>query len=335
MAICTKLAELMQGRIWLESEVGKGSTFHFTVRLEIQNASTRQAAPLLPEQLRDLNSLIVDDNFTNRRVLHGMLTRWGMCPTAVETGREALRAIVIAKNSGHPFRLILLDGQMPGMDGFALAEHIQKDPALVGATIMMLTSAGYLGDAARCRELGISGYLVKPIRQSELLSAICQVLKKSTAEQSAPLVTRHSLREGKSRVRVLLAEDNAVNQTLATRLLEKCGFLVFAVGDGQAAVEAIEKDHFDVVLMDIQMPKMDGFEAAAAIREKEKSSGVRIPIIALTANALKSDEDRCLAAGMDAFVSKPIRTSELFEAIEKLIGKKDPEPAAEVYSILT
>ncbi len=330
LAICTRLVKLMQGRLWVESEAGKGSTFHFTAHLGVQATPVHPAAPLLPEQLRDLHSLIVDDNFTNRRVLHGMLTRWGMRPTAVDGGRAALQAIEIATNAGHPFPLILLDGQMPEMDGFTLAEHIQKDHHLAGATIMMLTSAGHLGDAARCRELGISAYLVKPIRQSELLRAICQILNKSAPAKVVPLVTRHTLRENKELLRVLVAEDNAVNRTLVTRMLEKRGFFVHAAEDGQAAVEALEKDPFDIVLMDVQMPRMDGFEATAAIRAKEHASGGHIPIIALTANALKGDEERCLAGGMDGYVSKPIRTSELFEKIEKLVVKKDSQEADDV-----
>jgi CheY-like chemotaxis protein len=285
------------------------------------------------EQLRDLHALIVDDNFTNRRVLLGMLTRWGMRPTAVEGGRAALQALEIAKSTGHPFPLILLDGQMPEMDGFALAEQIQRDPGLVAVTIMMLTSAGHLGDAARCRDLGISAYLVKPIRQTELLSAICQILHRASRTKAMPLVTRHTLRENELRSRVLLAEDNALNQTLAVRLLEKRGYSVTVAGDGRAAVEAFEKGQFDVVLMDIQMPGMDGFEATAAIRAKEKLTGGHVPIIAMTAHALKGDQERCLSAGMDGYVSKPIRTSELFSTIENLLANKDATPANELADV--
>lgn len=243
-----------------------------------------------------------------------------MRPTAVEGGRAALQALEIAQSTGRPFPLVLMDGQMPEMDGFTLAEHIQRNPNLVGATIMMLTSAGHIGDAARCRELGISAYLVKPIRQGELLDAICQVLRKTPATSETPLITRHFLRENKSHVRVLLVEDNAVNQTLAVRLLEKRGYEVSVAGDGRAAVLALDKEVFNVVLMDIQMPEMDGFEATAAIRIKEKLTGAHIPIIAMTAHALKGDQERCLAAGMDGYISKPIRTNELFCAIQSVLG---------------
>jgi CheY-like chemotaxis protein len=294
--------------------------------LPIQTAPVSHPTPLPPEDLRNLPVLIVDDNFTNRRVLQGMLDRWGMRPTAVERGRIALQALQIAKSTGRSFPLILLDGQMPEMDGFTLAEFIQKDPELVGAAIMMLTSAGQVGDAARCRKLGISAYLVKPIRQGELLDSIRQVLRKAPRQEAVALVTRHVLRETQNRARILLAEDNAVNQTLAVRLLEKRGYAVTVAGDGHAALTALEKDSFDLVLMDIQMPGMDGFETTSAIRRKEELTYRHIPIIAMTAHALKGDQERCIAAGMDGFVTKPIRTSELFLAIEKALADKQSAP---------
>ncbi len=209
---------------------------------------------------------------------------------------------------------------MPEMDGFSVAKRIKENPLWVDAAIMMLTSAGHYGDAARCRELGISAYLVKPIRQKELLRGICEVLQLS-ARQKAPLVTRHTIRETVNRSSVLLVEDNAVNQTLAVRLLEKRGFLVTVADDGQAALAALEKQDFDIVLMDVQMPIMDGFEATAAIRDRERSTAKHTPIIAMTAHALKGYEERCLSAGMDGYVTKPIRTAELFATIEKFLGK--------------
>jgi signal transduction histidine kinase/DNA-binding response OmpR family regulator len=329
LTICTRLVAMMDGRIWVESELSKGSTFHFVISPRVQQSSTSRPSHLEPSRLSNLHALIVDDNFTNRRVLHGMLSRWGMKPTAVDGGRAALQAIEVAKNAGYPFPLILLDGQMPEMDGFTLAEQIQKDPEAVNATIMMLTSAGHLGDAARCRELGISAYLVKPIRQGELLNAICLMLDGTGRKEQMPLVTRHTLREEKNRVRILLAEDNVINQTLAVRILEKRGYSVTVAVDGQAAVEALQAGGFELVLMDIQMPRLDGFEATAIIRKKEKVSGGHIPIIAMTAHALVGDREKCLAAGMDGYVSKPIRTSELFGTIEKTLGgHAEPEIVA-------
>jgi len=327
LTICTRLVGMMDGRIWVESELGKGSTFHFLISLRVQHGSTPRPSHLDPSRLRDLHALIVDDNFTNRRVLHGILSRWGMKPTAVDGGRAALQAIEVAKNAGYPFPLILLDGQMPEMDGFTLAEHIHKDPELVNATIMMLTSAGHLGDAARCRELGISAYLVKPVRQGELLDAICQLLDGRVQKNPEPLVTRHTLLEEKHRIRILLAEDNAINQTLAVRLLEKRGYSVTVAPDGQAALEAYQGGGFELVLMDIQMPRMDGFKATAAIRESEKVSGGHIPIVAMTAHALVGDQQKCLVSGMDGYVTKPIRTSELYATIERMLDTLKPESA--------
>jgi two-component system sensor histidine kinase/response regulator len=192
---------------------------------------------------------------------------------------------------------------------------------------MMLTSAGHLGDAARCRELGISAYLVKPIRQGELLDAICQVLDGCVQKKPEPLLTRHTLREEKHRIRILLAEDNAINQTLAVRVLEKRGYSVTVARDGQAAVQAFQTGGFELVPMDIQMPGMDGFEATAAIRAKEKLTGTHTPIIAMTAHALVGDQERCFASGMDGYVSKPIRTSELFSIIESMLARKGSAPA--------
>ena len=225
LTICTRLVNMMGGAIWVESELGQGSTFHFTIRLALPDTSPLRSKSPQVERLRDVTALIVDDNFTNRRVLQGIVTRWGMRPTLVQDGHTAMQALQVARSNGQPFPLVLLDGQMPGMDGFMLAALIKKDPDSAGAAIIMLTSAGHLGDGARCRELGISGYLVKPIRPGELLHAICEVLHLSS-QKIPPLVTRHTLREDGNRSRVLLVEDNPVNQKLAVRLLEKRGLLI-------------------------------------------------------------------------------------------------------------
>jgi two-component system sensor histidine kinase/response regulator len=332
LTISTSLVEMMGGRIWVESEPGKGSTFHFTCSLGV----LEEAAPSTPidtSQLCDISVLVVDDNFTNRRVLEGMLARWGMKPTVVGGGQTAIQLLESLTTQGQPFPIVIVDGQMPEMDGFTLVKHIQNRPELGNPIIIMLTSFGQRGDASRCRELGISAYLVKPARQGELLETLCRVYQKVPKPVSPELITRHTLREDHARLQILLAEDNVVNQTLAVRLLQKRGYVVTVVGDGQGAVDALGQKSYDLILMDVQMPGLDGFQATAAIREREKSGGRRTPILAMTAHALKGDQERCLAAGMDAYVSKPIRTADLFAAIESALGKANsasPEISLEI-----
>jgi CheY-like chemotaxis protein len=331
LSISTRLIHLMGGKIWLESEVGKGSRFHFTARLQLVDAKEIEvgtASP--PEILRNVKALVVDDNQTNRRILDGMLKRWEMKPALVQGGEQALLELQTAKEAGEPFGLILLDMHMPEMDGFQFVERIRERPGLSTATIMMLTSAGHRGDAERCKELGISAYLLKPIRQSELREAIARVLGAKEQRGAIPLVTRFSLydaRDPKSVLSVLLVEDNAVNQRLATRMLEKRGHRVTLAGNGLEALEAIAKRSFDLVLMDIQMPEMDGFQATAAIREKENGTNARLPVVALTAHAMKGDREKCLAAGMDGYLTKPIRPRELDDILENFLARRVEQPA--------
>jgi two-component system, sensor histidine kinase and response regulator len=321
LAISSRLVKLMGGRIWVESETGRGSTFHFTVRFQMQKLSSRKYEPIGVEKLRELSVLIVDDNSTNRRILQEIVLGWQMKPTLSESGPEALTVLERAATKGTPFALILLDAQMPGMDGFSVAERIKQDARLGGSTVIMLTSAGLRGDAARCRELGIKAYLTKPIKRSSLLQAIKIVLgSQGEVEENPAVVTIHSLRENRRRLRILLAEDNAVNQILAVRLLEKRGHEVVVAGNGSDALEALEMQIFDVMLMDIQMPEMDGLQATTAIRRGELKTGKHIPIIAMTAHAMAGDKERCLEAGMDGYVSKPLRAADLFSSIEEVFS---------------
>ncbi len=311
LTISKRLVGLMDGNMWVESEVGRGTQFHFTARLKTSEKPIAVGTTAPPETLRGVKVLIVDDNQTNRRILEGMLKRWDMKSTSVEDGEEALVRLSIAQNAGEPYALVLTDMHMPKMDGFSLIEQIRQRPELSTAIIMMLTSAGHRGDGARCQELGVAAYLLKPIRQSELREAIARVLGAPAQKGAIPLVTRYSLqdaRDPQTILWVLVAEDNAVNQLLATRLLEKRGHRVVMTANGREALEALAKDKFDLVLMDVQMPEMDGLQATSELRkkEKEKGDGIHQPVIALTAYAMKGDQERCLAAGMDGYLTKPI-----------------------------
>jgi two-component system sensor histidine kinase/response regulator len=331
LTISSRLAEIMGGRVWVESEVSKGSTFHFTLRFRLQaeaaNPESRNNEALVTWE--GLAVLVVDDNQTNRRILQEMLSSRGLKPTLADSAKTALVALQAVKDAGNPYSLIVIDAQMPDMDGFTLAEQIIAIREFRTTPIIMLTSAGQPGDAVRCREMGFAAYLCKPVSQSELLKVVSSALRKSTTNRlpevsdvSTPKIVR---REGRS-LHVLLAEDHTVNQILATHLLEMRGFVVTVVGDGNEALAAIERQQFDVVLMDIQMPGKDGIEATAVIRSKEVATGAHLPIIALTAHAMKGDRERCISAGMDAYISKPIRSKELFETIESVLHLSVTEP---------
>jgi two-component system, sensor histidine kinase and response regulator len=316
LTISSRLIKLMSGRIWLESEPSKGSCFHFTARVGIADR-TLLAKSEEPIQTEGLSVLVVDDNLTNRRILKGMLERWKMKPVLAAGADEAL--VALEAGGGVSFSLLLIDAHMPEVDGFMLVERMRTHAEMKKTAIMMLTSDGQRGDAARCRELGIAAYLVKPVVQSQLLEAILRVLgSKAQAGDKPAFIKRHSLQEERRGLRVLLAEDNAINQKLASRLIEKRGHTVVVAENGHQALAELAKQEFDLVVMDVSMPEMDGFEAAAAIRAGEKATGGHLPIIALTAHAMKGDREKCLAAGMDGYISKPIDAKELFDMIEAL-----------------
>jgi two-component system sensor histidine kinase/response regulator len=318
LTISRQLVELMNGEIGAVSEPQKGSTFWFTVTLGI---SQKTAVDLTQKSFAvdGLEVLVVDDNETNRRVLEQMLTNWRMKPTGVASGAEALAALLVARDEGHPFSMVLLDVCMPSMDGFEVAKHIHMNETLADSTVLMISSAGRRGDAQQCRQLGVSGYLTKPVKQSTLLDSIMTAMyQHEHADEFHQLITRHSLREGR-KLRVLLVEDNAVNQALGRTLLEKHGHSAVVAENGRIAVELLQKESFDVVLMDIQMPEMDGLEATRRIRKSELQTDNHQPIIAVTAHAMEGDREKCFTAGMDGYISKPFQADQAFREIWRVL----------------
>lgn len=318
LTISARLASMLGGKIWLESEVGRGSQFCFTVKLKCSKQCTESETVVLIGTLHNIRILVVDDNQTNRRVLQGMLKRWEVQTTGVESGELALAELASAQRTGKPYQLILTDMHMPNMDGFALVEEIRRKSELSAMTIMMLTSAGHHGDTERCRALGIASYLYKPVRKQELLSSILTALGKKAITEPASVEPLSPPAPSRSLL-ILLAEDNRVNQAVAFSMLKKMGHCPVVANNGDEVISLLAIQFFDVVLMDIQMPEMDGLTATGKIREGERQTQLHVPIIAMTAHAMKGDRERCLAAGMDEYISKPITARKLEQVIAEVL----------------
>jgi signal transduction histidine kinase/DNA-binding response OmpR family regulator len=313
LSICARLVGFMGGRIWLETEVGQGSTFHFTAEFGAPAVRSEMTQGPDTTTLRGLSVLVVDDNATNRRILHETLLRWEMKPTLAESGASALAIMRAQSLSGHHFALVVLDVQMPEMDGFTLARKIREDPAISGPHVMMLSSVDASSMDPEMRRTG--SYLVKPVTRVNLRTAVLKAMGIEPLRTGRTVAAVRPVAE--RQLRILLAEDNAVNQKVACRLLERQGHSVQVASNGMEALIAFQREEFDLILMDVQMPGMDGYETTQAIRAAEHPTGRRIPIIALTARAMKGDSDLCIRAGMDDYLGKPIQPRELWAAIER------------------
>lgn len=323
LAICSQLVGMMGGEIWAESQLGKGSVFHFTIRFAISKNPPAKKCAIPLSDLNELPVLIVDDNQTNRRILEEMLFNWRMQPTSVASAKEGLLAMEQGCQNGNPYGLILSDVNMPEMDGFGFTCKLRENPRYGETPVILLTSADRTGDTQRCRNLNISAHLMKPIKQSLLLDAIVTAVAPNgpAPESTATPVLETPVAASQRALHILLAEDNAVNQKFAVRTLEKRGHTVVVANNGREAVEHWEKEDFDIILMDVQMPEMDGMAAVARIRELEQESGSHIPIVAMTAHAMKGDRERCLDGGMDGYVTKPIKAATMFAEIDRLLAQ--------------
>ena len=323
LAICSRLVDLMSGRIWVDGEPGQGSTFHFTATFAMSSSPARPKYARPAEALDGLLVLVVDDNATNLRILQETLIRWQLRPVAADSG---LRALDLAREhslAGEYFALALLDVQMPGMDGYALANRIQRECGFTGPRIMMLSSVDIRSLPPESPADAVTEHLVKPVTQANLLKAILKVLGLPLQD---PTTSELPVLSGDMQpLRILLAEDNPVNQRVGVRLLERLGHSVVLVSNGAEAVETFAREHFDLILMDIQMPVMDGYDATRAIRARERNTRGRIPVIALTAHALKGDRETCLDAGMDDYLSKPIQPRDLLDTLVRWSDKRVSE----------
>ncbi len=330
LAIALRLVELMGGRLWVESEVGRGSTFHFTAMFGRPKAQAPASDAKRPQALEGLRILVVDDNETNRRILEEMLASWHMKPEATSDARAAIARLQKA-SPGERFHVVISDSQMPDVDGFALARWIKQDRQLRSIPVVLLTSAGQAGDAERCRRIGVDAYLTKPVKHSDLLDTLVTLVGVSTRRRLPRSTARSTTASPGRALRILVAEDNPVNRKLVTTLLQKRGHSVRAVENGREAVSAVRTARapgFDVVVMDLQMPEMSGLEATRDIRARESPSAGRLPIVALTAHAMQSDRERCVEAGMDGYLSKPIDVDELIATVERF-GSDVSESRAE------
>jgi two-component system sensor histidine kinase/response regulator len=326
LTISSRLAEMMGGELWVESEPAKGSTFHFTTRF--QRRASQQPEPVVPAKARGASILVVDDNRAMRGILGELLVGWGLVPTLAGTAAIGIEAVARAETDGAPFQALLVDADMPDVDGFTFAQQVQQR-GVRAPIVMMLTTASRRDEASSGRELRIAAHVTKPIKKGDLFDAVLQALRPGDAHPTSlddAALTPAPMQP----LRLLLAEDNLINQKLMRRLLEKAGHEVTLVRNGRAALEALAQTPFDLVLMDVQMPEMDGFEATAAIREREEETGGHIPLIAITAHAMRGDRERCLQAGFDGYVSKPVQFKELFDTIDRLapheLGAKRRNP---------